>query len=536
MLSAVIPQPVVKRNLHRHVLKVHIKASDEAPTTSSNATTTSPDKAALLARIARAKQYKQSSSSSSSSSGTNSTVESLNSSPPPAAPPNRDSAPSTRPPTDWGAMAAFLDAGGRPGPQSVTAGGSSTSAGQEAPSLGGLAPGPPSLLPEDQQAEAAAALQRARRFEGSWDKLSEEPSPADTDISQLVLNSTQAPGRGSASQPADFLARVLEERPPQEGGAGAIGNMRMEEYTTAREASIKQRGAEILTVDASYRPGAPSGSPSGPIVATTRNADAAALLLGPQAPPPPPPLRLAPDPLEAGEGQGPGEGQAVYQPKVTTWGVFPRPKDISKEFGGGRNLAPGQELESAAQRAAREEAYAQALRSYRDKMGLELDPGLEAEAEALYAQGMELFGKAELQAAYDLFNKALGLVPLKSRVGGLAGMQAAIILDSQGLSEPAQKLYRQLQGHAVASVSRKAKQMLFGFKAAVFLKADQITYAPRKEEYARFFRPLADRNKIWVASEADRLADEESARAAALVAVAVLLGPLGLMAALVTSH
>lgn len=59
---------------------------------------------------------------------------------------------------------------------------------------------------------------------------------------------------------------------------------------------------------------------------------------------------------------------------------------------------------------------------------------------------------------------------LQSRVGGLAGLQAAVILDSQGESEAAQKLYRQLQGHAVAHVSRKAKQMLFGFKAAKFLK------------------------------------------------------------------
>lgn len=58
----------------------------------------------------------------------------------------------------------------------------------------------------------------------------------------------------------------------------------------------------------------------------------------------------------------------VYKPKVSTWGVFPRPKDISKEFGGGRNLKPGQELETPEQKAAREAAYAAALRSYREKV------------------------------------------------------------------------------------------------------------------------------------------------------------------------
>ena len=36
-----------------------------------------------------------------------------------------------------------------------------------------------------------------------------------------------------------------------------------------------------------------------------------------------------------------GSPASDYQPKVATWGVFPRPKNISNAFGGGRNLPPG---------------------------------------------------------------------------------------------------------------------------------------------------------------------------------------------------
>ena len=36
------------------------------------------------------------------------------------------------------------------------------------------------------------------------------------------------------------------------------------------------------------------------------------------------------------------EGDAGYKPKVATWGVFPRPQDISKAFGGGRTIRPGE--------------------------------------------------------------------------------------------------------------------------------------------------------------------------------------------------
>ena len=36
------------------------------------------------------------------------------------------------------------------------------------------------------------------------------------------------------------------------------------------------------------------------------------------------------------------EGDATYKPKVATWGVFPRPENISKAFGGGRTIRPGE--------------------------------------------------------------------------------------------------------------------------------------------------------------------------------------------------
>jgi len=39
--------------------------------------------------------------------------------------------------------------------------------------------------------------------------------------------------------------------------------------------------------------------------------------------------------------------------QVATWGMFPRPENISKAFGGGRTLKPGEALESEDARAAR---------------------------------------------------------------------------------------------------------------------------------------------------------------------------------------
>ena len=40
----------------------------------------------------------------------------------------------------------------------------------------------------------------------------------------------------------------------------------------------------------------------------------------------------------------------AYRPKVSTWGVFERPDNISKEFGGGRKISLGGEEETEEQK------------------------------------------------------------------------------------------------------------------------------------------------------------------------------------------
>ena len=45
---------------------------------------------------------------------------------------------------------------------------------------------------------------------------------------------------------------------------------------------------------------------------------------------------------EATPAAAPAAADPLYQPKVSTWGAFPRPNNISEAYGGGRNLVPGQ--------------------------------------------------------------------------------------------------------------------------------------------------------------------------------------------------
>ena len=100
-----------------------------------------------------------------------------------------------------------------------------------------------------------------------------------------------------------------------------------------------------------------------------------------------------------------------YRPKVATWGVFPRPKNISNSFGGGRNLAPGKPLESREDAEAKRKRTADALAAYRRKAGLVTDPVAEEQARGLLAEGAELMRAGRLEPAAEAFTRAAQLVP-----------------------------------------------------------------------------------------------------------------------------
>ena len=59
----------------------------------------------------------------------------------------------------------------------------------------------------------------------------------------------------------------------------------------------------------------------------------------------------------------------TYQPKSGSWGAFPRPKDISKAYGGGRRVGVGFSEE---QLATSTQSTRERLRQYREKVGIEV--------------------------------------------------------------------------------------------------------------------------------------------------------------------
>jgi tetratricopeptide (TPR) repeat protein len=223
-----------------------------------------------------------------------------------------------------------------------------------------------------------------------------------------------------------------------------------------------------------------------------------------------------------------------HNPAVATWGVFPRPKNISEAYGGGRNLKPGQALETEDQAAERQKRVSAALLEYKKSMGLDIDPAVESKAQKLYEQGEILFKDGRITEALKIFSEAAALVPLKTKIGGQLYLQKAICLDSLGMNEEAYKIYNSLKGHNGPGVAKAARRFLFGWDAARELKVEMKYDNGGSQVWQSYFEKFnAGTWAEYRAKQEESVEDEESAKKAARLATAVMLIPLAIIASII---
>lgn len=102
-------------------------------------------------------------------------------------------------------------------------------------------------------------------------------------------------------------------------------------------------------------------------------------------------------------------------------GVFPRPDNISQTYGGGRNLRPGQPLETEEQQAARQARVGAALARYRQQQGLVVDSAVEEAAQRAFDEGSALFQEGRLEGALERFTEAAAAMNVRTRLGAQVG-------------------------------------------------------------------------------------------------------------------
>ena len=235
---------------------------------------------AIAARIAAAKRYKESSKAAPPPSPPTSTSTTTLPAAGTDATGSATAAPSLpkRQPVDYGAMAEFLQSpkGPKPSPAPVAQPLSPPSepttppqaAGAAGISIRGIVTSPSTASAASTSAPSSTGTARTASPQAPpGPELAPNPVPflnreADpnlpaSEVVRMIMTAPQTPGKGSAYEPAAALAGVL-----QDGGLGPDGeaaldpNMRMEEFTVLKEERMRRMGAEIITVDPSYNPGA----------------------------------------------------------------------------------------------------------------------------------------------------------------------------------------------------------------------------------------------------------------------------------------
>ncbi|PRW45125.1 hypothetical protein C2E21_6403 [Chlorella sorokiniana] len=417
----------------------------------------------------------------------------------------------------------------------------SSTASSTAGSAAAAAPAPPSSSRQAGSGHAEAVLARinaARKYKQQPDGSQQAGSGAAIPATSTINASSSGSGSGGAGSTKDTAAQAQQQQQQADeeqqrsfrtgaGGAEQAANwlqfaegsgaaaaqidqsLSAEQFTLAKEELIKQQEVEIVTVDAAYA--ARLRREKAAQQAAARQGGTAAEAAGAAG---------AEEAAQQGE-----EGEDYHKPKVATWGVFPRPRNISEAYGGGRNLKPGQALESEEAAAERQARVSAALKEYRKTLGLDVDPAVEADAQAAYNQGVALFEQGLITAALPKFEYAVERMALRSRLGGEARLQQAICLDSLGRNQEAYEIYTKIETHPAPGVAKKAKRMLFGWKAAENLKTNRLSYQPTSAQWKRYFDRINRGSTVYLAP-AEEAEAEAAGGGAAVAAAAVAFLPL----------
>lgn len=166
-----------------------------------------------------------------------------------------------------------------------------------------------------------------------------------------------------------------------------------------------------------------------------------------------------------------------YKPKVSTWGLFPRPDNISRAYGGGRRIARGGEAVDTEKRRERDEKIAKRLAAYMASRGIDVEKEEEhrEEIETALSKADEFMRQSSALKAVTELERVKPLISDRSRLGGRLLLSLALAYDILGRRENARDLYSRLKGNPFDDVATKARQLLQGFTDMEMLRIDDET-------------------------------------------------------------
>lgn len=224
--------------------------------------------------------------------------------------------------------------------------------------------------------------------------------------------------------------------------------------------------------------------------------------------------------------------EAVYKPSVSTWGVFERPPDISKAYGGGRTIRK-EDIEDEAAIAERKARVAKKLAKYREDAGMLSGKDYDA-ARMDLEEAKDFVKNGFMERALELLEPwAIEKVGPKTEIGGQIIFNYAICLDNLQRRDEALKQYRRCIGNQYGTVSKQADRMVWGMTTASRkMKADLFDYmdAAKLDAYDEYLIKMANEKFAGEINEEE----VKELNAQAVATMAVLFGAPALLFAYLT--
>ncbi|KAL3937523.1 MAG: hypothetical protein SGBAC_007397, partial [Bacillariaceae sp.] len=163
------------------------------------------------------------------------------------------------------------------------------------------------------------------------------------------------------------------------------------------------------------------------------------------------------------------ESQDLYKPKSGSWGAFPRPRNISTAYGGGRRVGAGFSNE---ENAAADVNTKKLLRDYRRKVGIDVPTEKEhaAEIEEALTIGRLAMQRGIYSAAVSALEKVTKWCSTNSKVGSKVYLDLAMAYEANGSTEEAMQVYQTLCDCRMEDVKFSAKRLLYGMEAMELMK------------------------------------------------------------------
>jgi len=161
----------------------------------------------------------------------------------------------------------------------------------------------------------------------------------------------------------------------------------------------------------------------------------------------------------------------AYQPKVGTWGAFPRPRNISVAYGGGKRVGAGVKTDESLKLQS-VESTKEKLRNYREKMGIEVQS--EKDHAEIIDGALQIAGRAMERGSYSTGVSALEKVTqycsTRSKVGGKVFLELAMAYEAEGKTDEAIGLYSALAKSPIEEIKMNASTLQYGLESMNFMR------------------------------------------------------------------